>query len=306
MRILPKKVEVVEVVCRDGFQIEKKFIPTMQKIETINKLSRLGFKRLEITSFVKDVPQMSDAKSVVNKIDRMPGVVYAALVPNLKGAEFAIESGIDVLDAVMTASESLNMSNFKMSIVNSISTISKIIDLSAKNNKKVIVYIGASFGCPYEGNIPQEKVINFAEKFLELGASGISFSDTTGMANPYQVFNLVSEFLKRNPDTYINLHFHNTRGMGNANILAALQAGATSFDASLGGMGGCPYAAGATGNVATEDVVYMLEEMNISTGIDLDGLLDAAKYLEKIIGKKLPGHIIRAGKKSDLCQLTHC
>ncbi len=299
---LPKVANVTDVGCRDGFQMEKEFIPTEEKINIVNRLSKLGFKRIQITSFVnpKAVPQMKDAAEVVSKINREPGVTYSALTPNLKGANNAIDANVDELDVFMSVSESHNKANVRMQVSDSVNAISDIIALAKEHNKPVWVNLATSFGCPFEGEVSSKNVLNLADKFVSLGASGVVLADTTGMANPVQVYELVSECMKNVSADKICLHFHNTRNMGMANILAGLQAGVNNFEAALGGLGGCPFAPGASGNVSTEDVVHMLEEMGIDTGIDINGLLETARYLEKIIGRPLPGQVMKAGQSCDL------
>ncbi len=302
MAILPARAKIIEVGCRDGFQNEKKFIETEDKIRIVNSLSRLGFKKLEMTSFVspKAIPQMRDASEVVRGADRVEGVAFTALVPNLKGAERAIEAGIDELNVVISVSESHNLANIRMTPKQSLERLKDIVDLAGKHKKPVTVGLATVFGCPFEGSVPVEKVLAMAEEALEIGATYVSLADTTGMANPAQVLRLVECISSRLPSVPSSLHFHNTRGMGMANVLAGLEAGVTTYDAALAGLGGCPFAPGATGNVATEDVVHMLEEMGIKTGIDLDGLINLSRELEKIIGRTLPGQIIKAGKAYDL------
>ncbi|MFZ5944848.1 MAG: hydroxymethylglutaryl-CoA lyase [Bacillota bacterium] len=297
---IPKKAAVIDVCCRDGFQLEKEFIPTEEKISIVKGLARLGFKKIEATSFVspKAVPQMQDSQEVIEAVKGSGGVIFSALVPNLKGAERALIAGAGELNIVFSASETHNMKNLHMSVMDSLNNAKEIIALAGTT--PVNVTVATSFGCPFEGRVVESKVISLAEKVLSLGAAGITFADTTGMANPIQVYRMMKEFVKKHSDLPVTLHFHNTRNMGLANIVAGLQAGVASFDASLGGLGGCPFAPGATGNVPTEDVVHMLHEMGVETGIDLDGLIALGKYLEKLIGRSLPGQILKAGKTMDL------
>ncbi len=306
---LPSAMNVFDVCCRDGLQMEKQFIPTEEKITIINGLSKLGFKKLEITSFVspKAVPQMSDAADVASGIARVPGVIYSALVPNVKGAQRAIDAGIDELNVVFSASESHNLSNLRMPVDKSLQNVSEIIALARGCGTPVNVSIATAFGCPFEGKVDRSRVFSLAEQVLSMGAGSLTFADTTGVANPRQVYSMMAEFKKRHPEIRIALHFHNTRGMGTANILAGLQAGVLDYDASLGGLGGCPFAPGASGNVATEDVIHMAEEMGVKTGIDLDGLIELGRYLEQIIGRTLPGQVLKSGKVSDLhAAKWHC
>ncbi len=300
--LLPEEVNVIDVVCRDGFQMEKEFIPTEEKINIVNQLSQLGFKRLQVTAFVspKAVPQMKDAAEVVRNIERKPGIEYSALTPNMKGASAAIEAGVDALDVFMSVSESHNKANIRMSVADSVNAIGEVISLAEKHDKPVVINLATCFGCPFEGDVPKDNVIKLAEDFLKMGVEGIVFADTTGMANPRQVYELTSEFLARNPKANTILHFHNTRNVALANILAGLQGGVINYEGALGGLGGCPFAPGASGNVPTEDVVGMLEETGISTGINLEGLIGLAQYLEKVIGRTLPGQVMKAGRVCDL------
>ncbi len=302
MAKLPTRVNIIDVCCRDGFQNEKKFIETEDKIRIVDSLSRLGFKKLEVTSFVspKAIPQMRDAVEVVKGANRVEGVVFTALVPNVKGAERAIEAGIDELNVVMSVSESHNLANIRMTPRQSLDKLKEIVELAGNHKVPVNASLATAFGCPFAGNVPVEKVLAAAEEALAIGASSLTVADTTGMANPVQVLRMMEHFNKLLTKVPLALHFHNTRGMGMANMLAGLEAGVTDYDAALGGLGGCPFAPGATGNVATEDVVHMLEEMGIKTGIDLDGLINLSRELEKIIGRTLPGQVIKAGKTCDL------
>lgn len=299
---LPKQVQIFDVCCRDGFQNENEFIPTDKKIQVANTLSDLGFKRIEVGAFVspKAVPQMSDSFEVIQGLKKNPNVSYMALVPNLKGAEKAAEAGVDELNIVISTSEAHNRANINMSIEKSLEYLKSIMSLSRDCSIKVNVSLATSFGCPFTGDIHPERVTNLAKRILELGDAEFILGDTTGMANPVNVHKLIEEFNRELPQIQPTLHFHNTRGFAMACILTGLEIGATKFDGSLGGLGGCPFAPGAAGNVATEDVVHMMEEMGIETGIDLDGLINAAKELENIIGRTLPSYILRSGKIKDL------
>lgn len=292
---LPVKAYLYEVGTRDGLQMEKNFIATEDKISIINQLSEVGFRKIEVTSFVspKAVPQLQDAAEVMNRIKRKAGIVYSALIPNIKGAGRAIDSGVNELNVVISASESHNQSNLRMNREMSLKNLEEIVSLSTKRGVPVNVTIATSFGCPFEGNVSPDAVFYIADKSIALGVN-ITLADTIGVANPKQVFRLMSEFRKRYPAKNVTLHLHDTRGMGLANIVAGLEAGVTQFDSSLGGIGGCPFAPGATGNVATEDVAYMLKEMEIETAINFDDLMKVARNLEKIIGRQLPGKMLRA------------
>ncbi len=296
------RLYVQEVAVRDGFQIEKAFVPTAEKIALVDALSRTGLAKIEVTSFVspKAVPNMRDAEEVMRGIRRAPGVVYSALVPNAKGAERALSCGVDELNLVMSASESHNRSNLNRSTAQSLEGFVEVMRAVKGSGARVNGSVSTAFGCPFEGDVPQERVLGFAERYLELGLHGITLADTTGMAHPRQVAALTAEALRRFPGAELTLHFHNTRGMGLANVVASLDAGAVRFDASLGGLGGCPFAPGATGNICTEDLVHMLAAMGYDTGVDLDELLCVARKLPSIVGHDVPGQVAKAGKITDL------
>jgi hydroxymethylglutaryl-CoA lyase len=293
---------VQEVAVRDGFQIEKAFVPTAEKIALVDALSRTGLAKIEVTSFVspKAVPNLRDAEEVMRGIRRVSGVVYSALVPNAKGAERALSCGVDELNLVLSASESHNRSNLNRSTAQSLEGFVEVMRAVRGSRARVNGSISTAFGCPFEGDVPQERVLGFAERYLELGLHGITLADTTGMAHPRQVAALTAEALRRFPGAELTLHFHNTRGMGLANVVASLDAGAVRFDASLGGLGGCPFAPGATGNICTEDLVHMLAAMGYDTGVDLDELLRVARKLPSIVGHDVPGQVAKAGKITDL------
>jgi hydroxymethylglutaryl-CoA lyase len=296
------RLYVQEVAVRDGFQIEKAFVPTAEKIALVDALSRTGLAKIEVTSFVspKAVPNMRDAEEVMRGIRRAPGVVYSALVPNAKGAERALSCGVDELNLVMSASESHNRSNLNRSTAQSLEGFVEVMRAVKGSGARVNGSVSTAFGCPFEGDVPQERVLGFAERYLQLGLHGITLADTTGMAHPRQVAALTAEALRRFPGAELTLHFHNTRGMGLANVVASLDAGAVRFDASLGGLGGCPFAPGATGNICTEDLVHMLAAMGYDTGVDLDELLRVARKLPSIVGHDVPGQVAKAGKITDL------
>jgi len=295
---LPKSVTIVEVGPRDGLQNEGNFVPTEQKIELINRLSGTGIRRIEITSFVhpKAIPQLQDSEEIVKRIERKPGIIYSALVPNEKGLERALAAGIEEIVLFVSASETHNQKNVKMSISDSLRGFRNIAEKAISRGIRMRGYVVTAFGCPYEGRVPQEKVEFIVEEYKNLGVHEIALGDTTGMANPAQVSRMVKWIKPRLGKTGLALHFHDTRGAALANILAALQEGVTVFDGSIGGLGGCPYAPGASGNVATEDLVNMLEEMGIETGIDLQKLIGCAKYAREVIMKDLPSHLIHSGK----------
>jgi hydroxymethylglutaryl-CoA lyase len=295
---LPKSVTIVEVGPRDGLQNEANFVPTEQKIELINRLSATGLKRIEITSFVhpKAIPQLQDSEEIVKRIERKPGVVYSTLVPNEKGLERVFAAGVEEIALFVSASETHNQKNVKMSISESLRGFRNIAEKALANGIRMRGYVVTAFGCPYEGRIPLEKVEFIVKEYQTLGVHEIALGDTTGMANPVQVTQMVERIKPHLAEAGLALHFHDTRGAALSNILAALQEGVTVFDGSIGGLGGCPYAPGASGNIATEDLVNMLEEMGIETGVNLEKLIQCAQYAREIIKKDLLGHLIRAGR----------
>ncbi len=294
---LPKSVAIVEVGPRDGLQNEGRFVPTDQKIELIERLSETGLKRIEITSFVhpKAIPQLQDSEEVVRRIRRKPGIIYSTLVPNEKGLERALASGVQEIAFFVSASETHNQKNVKMSVSESLRGFRNIAERALAHGIRMRGYVVTAFGCPYEGRIKPERVEFIVDEYRTLGVHEIALGDTTGMANPVQVSRTVSRISPRLEKTGLAVHFHDTRGVALANILAALQEGVTVFDGSIGGLGGCPYAPGASGNVATEDLVNMLEEMGIETGIDLQKLIGCAEYARTITQKDLRSHLLSAG-----------
>lgn len=298
-----KRIYMQEVGTRDGLQAEAVFVATEQKIALVNALSDAGLSKIEVTAFVspKAIPALRDAEQVLREIRRAPTVVYSALVPNVRGAERAVESLADELNLVMSASESHNQSNLKMSRAQSFEALSAVVRAVQSTGIAINVSLSCAFGCPMEGDVPQSEVLQWCSRFVEeLGATGVTLCDTTGMAYPTQVAALTTAFRARWPDTELTLHFHNTRGMGLANVLAAIDAGADRFDASFGGIGGCPYAPGASGNVCTEEVVHALTLMGYDTGVDLQQLLGAASRLPQLIGHDVPSQLLKAGRRLDL------
>lgn len=297
---LPARVTMREVGTRDGIQSLGAFVPTEHKIEMANLLARTGLTRIEVTSFVspKAVPQMADAEQVMAGLDRPDGVSWEVLVPNVRGTERALGTKPDRLLVVLAASDAFNLKNIRMTIDDSLASISEIIPRARQAGVPVMTAISTAFGCPYAGEVSEAQLQKVIERLLAAGAEEISIADTTGMANPLQVERTVTNVLQRWPDARFGLHFHNTRGMGLANVVAGLRAGVTIYDASIGGIGGCPFAPKATGNVSTEDVVHMLHEMGVETGIDLEALLGCANRMSEILGSELPGQVMKAGPRS--------
>jgi hydroxymethylglutaryl-CoA lyase len=296
-----RRVYVQEVAPRDGFQIEATFIPTERKIALIDELASMGIPVIEATSFTspKAIPALRDAEDVMRGITREPGVTYAALVPNLRGAEQALAARVDEMNLVMSVSETHNLANLRMTREQSYGQLCEVI--RAMGAKVAInVSLATSFGCPMEGAVSEAEVWSWAARLLDAGASNLTLADTTGMAHPAQMARMVETFRRRWPSARLTLHLHNTRGLGLANVVAALDAGADRFDASLGGLGGCPYAPGATGNVCTEDLVHMLEAMGYRTGVDLDRLLACARSLRSVVGHDVPGQVAKSGRICDL------
>ena len=295
---LPARVTITEVGTRDGFQIEPDFIPTELKVEVVDRLSATGMPRIEVTSFVspKAVPQLRDAEEVMARITRRPGTIYAALVPNDKGASRAVEAGVDEIHTVVSASESHNLANVNMTVAESIEKLRAVAEVCRRVGKPVTAGISTSFGCPFEGEVPLKNLESVVARLVDLGVKGIALADTTGMANPAQVARTLEHLMPKFPAVEWTLHTHDTRAMAIPNILAATERGVTHFDASIGGLGGCPFAPGASGNVCTEDLVHCLHAMGVETGIDLDALIETAKRVQEIVGRAFPGQIIKAGK----------
>jgi hydroxymethylglutaryl-CoA lyase len=284
------------VAPRDGLQIEAKFIPTDDKVALIDSLSRVGLAKIEVTSFTsaRAIPALADAEQVLHRIARVPGVEYSALVPNVKGCARALEANIDEINVVISASETHNRANLRMSCVQSFAAIREIAAL-AQGRVHVNVSISTAFGCPFEGEISTEQVKRFVDELREIGIRRMSLCDTTGMANPLQVYNLFAQVRAGWPEVELTAHFHDTRSMALANALAALEAGVDRFDASLGGLGGCPFAPGASGNACTEDLTHMFAMMGYRTGVNLGALIELARGLPALVGHEVPGQIMKAG-----------
>lgn len=299
-------IHLQEVGTRDGLQAETAFVPTEAKIALVDALSQAGLSKIEVTAFVAPtaIPALRDAEQVLRGIRRNPAVVYSALVPNVRGAERAIESKVDELNLVMSASESHNLANLRMTREQSFAGLAKVATIARGAGVAINVSLSCSFGCPMEGDVPLNTVLDWCTRYLEaLGAHGVTLCDTTGMAYPTQVLHVTRAFRSRWPSTELTMHFHNTRGMGLANVLAAIDAGADRFDASFGGIGGCPYAPGASGNVCTEDVAHALALMGYDTKVNLPLLIATANRLPELIGHDVPSQIIKAGQRLELHEL---
>ena len=292
-----------EVATRDGFQNEPQFIPTDSKVALIDALSECGYAKIEVTSFTspKAIPMLRDAEEVMGRIRRVPGVEYTVLVPNLRGAERALESRADELNLVMSVSETHNVANLRMPREKSFEALFGVVR-HVDGRTPINVSLSCCFGCPMEGEVALEEVLQWAALFVELGVRGLTLCDTTGMAHPAQVSRMVDAVQRQFAAQQLTLHFHNTRGMGLANVLAAVQGGISRFDGSMGGLGGCPYAPGASGNITSEDAIHMLDAMGYDTGIDLDKLLVLARQLPDLVGHEVPGQVAKAGRISDLHQ----
>jgi hydroxymethylglutaryl-CoA lyase len=297
-----KKLYIQDVAPRDGFQNEKQFIETQDKIDFINALSQSGFAKIEATSFTspKAIPALRDAEVVMQEIERNPDVIYTVLVPNVRGAQRALECNVDEVNLVMSVSETHNRANLRMTREQSFEQLSDVVNAVRGSRVAINVSLSTVFGCPMEGDINAFDVLELVGRFAALGVDGVTLCDTTGMAYPTQVGKIGREVRKLFPDLTTTMHFHNTRGMALANTLAALEAGIDRFDASLGGLGGCPYAPGASGNVCTEELVHMLELMGYDTGVDLTRILGIAATLPALVGHDIPSQILKAGPRLTL------
>jgi hydroxymethylglutaryl-CoA lyase len=295
---LPDRVTICEVGTRDGFQIEPAFIATEDKVAVVDSLSEAGVPRIEVTSFVhpKAVPQLRDAETVMARVRRRPGTRYAALVPNDKGASRAVDAGVDAIHTVLSASESHNLANVNMTVDESLAKLRGVMVIAERARVPVQAGISTSFGCPFEGDVPVASLERVVRALVDMGARAIGLADTTGMANPRQVARVLEHLMPRFPGIEWTLHTHDTRAMAIPNILAALELGVTHIDASIGGLGGCPFAPGASGNVCSEDLVHCLHAMGVDTSIDLDALIGVSRRVQDIVGRALPGQIVKAGK----------
>ena len=299
MTDLPSRISLREVGPRDGLQNEDP-VPASAKIALIDQLATTGVRRIEAVSFVKAeaIPQMADADEVWAAVTKDPAIRYSALAPNLRGARRALDAGFTEVEAVVSASDTHNRKNVNRSTAQSLDEIAVMIDEAHQRGATLQVVVATAWGCPYEGDVPVERVLAVAGRAVADVADAISFGDTTGMATPSRVWDLVGSFRFRHSEVPLNLHFHNTRGTGLANVLAALELGVDDFDASVGGLGGCPYAPGASGNIATEELVYMVEDMGVGTGVDLAAMIEAAAAAERIVGRELPSQVLRAGPRT--------
>lgn len=293
----PASVTIKEVGPRDGLQNEKVFVPTEDKIAWINQLSGTGLKSIEITSFVnpKWIPALADAAEVATGIERMPGIIYSALVPNRQGLERALEADVDEAAVFMSASETHNHRNINKSIRATFPILKEVVQEAIAAGKSVRGYVSTVFGCPYEGPVSVDEVIRVSDTLFDMGIDELSLGDTIGIANPKQVQEILDILLQRFDAKKLALHFHDTRGTALANILMSMDMGITTFDASVGGLGGCPYAPGASGNVASEDLLYMLDAMGIHTGVNREKLLSAARFIQEKIGRELPSRNLQVG-----------
>ena len=296
---LPRSVRIREVGPRDGFQNEPEVIPTDAKVRLIDCLSQTGLRRLEVTSFVRAdvIPQLADAEEVLRTIKRNPHIAYSVLIPNERGLERALAGAFefDEVNLFLSASETHNRKNVNRSVEESLSGLERVVARAREAGLRCEGVISVSFGCPYEGEVPLERVFGIARRRAEAGCEEIAFGDTTGMANPMQVRGFFARAFEELPGVELTAHFHNTRGQGLANVLAALESGVESFESSFGELGGCPVPAGATGNIATEDLVSMLHEMDVETGIDLERLLACSRQVQEVLGRPLSAHVLTAG-----------
>ena len=285
--MIAKKVQIVEVGPRDGLQNEKIWVETETKIALIEKLADAGLTKIEATSFVSPewVPQMKDAFEVLSGIERRPGVTYPVLTPNLKGFERALEAGVTEVAVFGAASEAFSQKNINCSISESVERFRPVLEAAQKNNVRVRGYISCVLGCPYQGEVPLENVVNLAENMLEMGCYEISLGDTIGIGTPLKAKKMVETVAEKVPVSNLALHFHDTRGQALANIYACLELGVSVIDTSVSGLGGCPYAQGASGNVATEDVVYMLHGIGIKTGVDIEKLIETGRFISDVFGR---------------------
>ncbi len=294
---LPARAQIREVGPRDGLQNEEKILSTAEKLQLIDALGATGLTEIEVGAFVRpqNVPQMADTAEVFAGLRRRPGVTYSAIAPNVVGARRAVAAGADAVQVFLSATESHNRSNVNMSVEQSLANVADMGEVVRSAGIPFDAVLSVAFGCPFEGHVPIERVLELCGRLLDLGAERLTLGDTTGMAHPVLVRQVVLAFRERFPRQPLRLHLHSARGAGLANILAALEVGVAEFDSSIGGIGGCPFAPGAPGNLCTEDLTHMLHEMGIATGLDLPALIDAALLLERMLGHVVPGQTIKAG-----------
>jgi hydroxymethylglutaryl-CoA lyase len=293
---LPKKVTIYEVGPRDGLQNEARQVPTADKIRFIDALVASGIRDIEITSFVspKWIPQLADAPEVARGVARPPGVRMSALVPNRRGLDTALAAGMKEIAVFLSASETHNKKNVNKTIPETLAAFEEIVPVARAANVQVRAYLSTCFGCPYEGDVDPERVVDLVGKLRDLGVYQVSVSDTIGVANPAQTEDVLARVLAKHPVDAIAVHMHDTQGTALANVVVAMQMGITTIDSAAGGLGGCPYAPGASGNLATEDVVAMLHAMNVKTGIDLDKLTEASRTASTFVGHELPSKYLKA------------
>ncbi|MED4909562.1 hydroxymethylglutaryl-CoA lyase [Brevibacillus centrosporus] len=301
------KIQIVEVGPRDGLQNEKEMVSTSAKIQLIDKLAAAGLKRVEATSFVNPrwIPQLADAEDVLKGIKRQNEVTYSALVPNLRGMERARESGLTEVALFMSASETHNLKNINKSIEDTFPVLRQVAREALALGMRVRGYVSTVFGCPYEGNVPIDNSRRVTNELLEMGVFEVSLGDTIGVATPKQVREVMEKLVKDTASDRLAGHFHDTRGTGLANVLAALDTGIRTFDSSIGGLGGCPYAPGAAGNISTEDLVYMLNGMEYETGVDLNLLQDAGAFIQQELGRELPSKVLKAHLAAQSASSSH-
>lgn len=295
MTSLPSFVRIVEVGPRDGLQNEARSVPTQAKVEFIRLLERAGLKDIEIASFVhpKWVPQLADATDVIRSLGATPGVRYSALVPNMKGLDRALESGIPRIAVFTAASETFNRKNINMGIEESLDVFRPVVRRAVESGMTVRGYVSTCFVCPYEGNVSKQKVLEVTGRLLEMGVDEVSIGDTIGAATPKDVEETVGLLLGSFPASSLAMHFHDTYGMAIANVYQSLQMGITTFDSSAGGLGGCPYAPGASGNVSTEDLVYLLSRLGVETGVSLGAVRAASHFIGRMLERELPSRVLK-------------
>ena len=295
MAALPKSVHIVEVGPRDGLQNEARTVPTDKKAEFVRLLAAAGLKDIEVASFVhpKWIPQLADAQDLIKQLEPNPNVRYSALVPNMKGLDRAIESGIRRIAVFTAASETFNRKNINMGIQESIDVFKPVVDRALKEGISVRGYVSTCFVCPYEGAVPEEKVAEVTRALFDLGVDEVSIGDTIGAATPKDVESTGGHLLGQFPVERLAMHFHDTYGMAIANVYQSLQMGFTTFDSSAGGLGGCPYAPGASGNVATEDLLYLLDRLRIATGVSLQLLRRASHFIAQELARDLPSRVLK-------------